>query len=146
MEVRRIFRHFDAVFDPQSARASSRRTSLAHVAVPYREERARLIWGAVLYIIKHSPVWVMPLVTARIVDIVAKPEAHSLNEPWVNAAILLAILIQNIPTDYLCVRSISQAARSTIRLRSAICRPLRAKPLLDRLFAQSAASFKPRCS
>ena len=35
----------------------------------YREERARLIWGAVLYVIKHSPVWVMPLVTARIIDI-----------------------------------------------------------------------------
>jgi ATP-binding cassette subfamily B protein len=91
----------------------------------YRGERTRLIWGAVLYIIKHSPVWVMPLVTARIVDIVAEPEAHSLNELWINAAILLAILLQNIPVNYLCVRSISHAARSMeTRLRSAICRRL----------------------
>ena len=91
----------------------------------YRGERTRLIWGAVLYVIKHSPVWVMPLVTARIIDIVAEPEKHSLNEIWVNAAILLAILLQNIPVNYLCVRSISHAARSMeTRLRSAICRRL----------------------
>ena len=91
----------------------------------YRGERTRLIWGAVLYVIKHSPVWVMPLVTARIIDIVAQPEKHSLNEIWVNAAILLAILLQNIPVNYLCVRSISHAARSMeTRLRSAICRRL----------------------
>jgi ATP-binding cassette subfamily B protein len=91
----------------------------------YRGERKRLIWGAILYVIKHSPVWVMPLVTARIVDIVAKPEDHSLNEIWFNAAILLAILLQNVPVNYLCVRCISHAARSMeTRLRSSICRRL----------------------
>jgi ATP-binding cassette, subfamily B, bacterial len=91
----------------------------------YREERARLLWGAVLYVIKHSPVWVMPLITARIVDIVASPEKHSINEIWINAAILVAILLQNIPVNYLCVRSISHAARAMeTRLRSAICRRL----------------------
>lgn len=91
----------------------------------YRGERSRLLWGAGLYVVKHSPVWVLPLITARIVDIVATPEKHALSELWWNAGILGALLLQNIPVNYFCVRSISQAARSMeTRLRSAICRRL----------------------
>lgn len=84
-----------------------------------------MIWGVVLYIVKHSPVWMMPLITARVIDIIAQPDKHQLSELWWNAGLLLLILLQNIPINYLCVRSISEAARSIeTRLRSAICRRL----------------------
>jgi ATP-binding cassette, subfamily B, bacterial len=91
----------------------------------YRGERKRLIWGAVYHCIKHSPVWVMPWITANIIDIVAKPAAHGPNELWWNAIALVILLLQNIPINYLYVRSISRACRNLeLKLRSALCRRL----------------------
>jgi ATP-binding cassette subfamily B protein len=114
----------DASHSPLEHRFSGRHP-LRTLLFLYREERVRLLVGAVFFVIKLSPVWVMPLITARVVDLVAKPEKHSLDELWWNAAILGLILLQNIPTNWVCVRSISQAARSMeTRLRSAICRRL----------------------
>ncbi|MDX2188135.1 MAG: ABC transporter ATP-binding protein [Opitutaceae bacterium] len=91
----------------------------------YRGERRRLIWGSVYHCIKHSPVWVMPWITANVIDIVAKPENHQPSELWWNAGILVLLLLQNIPINYLYVRSISKASRSLeLKLRSALCRRL----------------------
>ncbi|HEY0945826.1 MAG TPA: ABC transporter ATP-binding protein [Opitutaceae bacterium] len=91
----------------------------------YGGERRKMLWGIVYFIIKHSPVWIMPLITARVVDIVAKPDQHTLSELWWNAAILLVVLLQNVPVSFLYVSSVSRASRSIeTRLRSALCRRL----------------------
>jgi ATP-binding cassette, subfamily B, bacterial len=91
----------------------------------YRGERNRLLWGVLFFIVKHSPVWVMPLLTARIIDVVARPDDQTFTKLWWYSGVLLAIIVQNVPINYLCVRSISHAARSMeTRLRSAICRRL----------------------
>jgi len=91
----------------------------------YRSERARLLLGAVFMLIKHSPVWIMPLITARIIDVITNRDAHSTRDLWVNAAILLVVLVQNVPFNFLYVQVVSRAARSiAVKLRSSICRRL----------------------
>ncbi|AWI08148.1 ABC transporter ATP-binding protein [Ereboglobus luteus] len=91
----------------------------------YRNERFRLLLGLLFMLIKHSPIWIMPLMTARIIDVVTNRELHPLNELWVNSAILLVVLLQNIPFHYLYVQVVSRAVRSiAVRLRSSICRRL----------------------
>jgi hypothetical protein len=37
----------------------------------YRGKRRRLTCSLVFYVIKHSPVWLMPLLTANIIDCIA---------------------------------------------------------------------------
>lgn len=91
----------------------------------YRGERGRLARGVVFYVIKHSPVWLMPLLTANIIDIIAQPAQHSAAELWQNALVLALLLVQNVPFHYLYVKNVSLAARTIeTRLRSAICRRL----------------------
>jgi ATP-binding cassette subfamily B protein len=38
------------------------------------DDRAKLAWAALFQVIKHSPVWVMPLIVANVVDALARPE------------------------------------------------------------------------
>jgi ATP-binding cassette subfamily B protein len=91
----------------------------------YRGERRQLALASLWFVIKHSPVWLMPAITANIVDIVAQPARHSRGELWMNALVLAVILAQNIPLHYAYARALSRAARTTeTRLRSALCRRL----------------------
>ena len=67
----------------------------------------------------------MPLLTARIIDIIAQPEKHALSELWFNAAVLLLLLAQNFPLHFAYVRAVSRAIRALeTGLQSALCRRL----------------------
>nr|MBP7694441.1 ABC transporter ATP-binding protein [Anaerolineales bacterium] len=86
-------------------------------------ERGALLLAAALFIVKHSPVWLMPLLTANILDVLV--QRRPLGELWLNALILLGLLFQNIPLNTLYVRYLSRAVRAVeLRLRSALCRRL----------------------
>jgi ATP-binding cassette subfamily B protein len=87
--------------------------------------KKQLSLAAFFFIIKQSPVWFMPLLTANIINIVTRGGADALGKLWFNAMILAVLLVQNIPTHYIYVRSLSLAARTMeTRLRSAIVRQL----------------------
>jgi ATP-binding cassette subfamily B protein len=91
----------------------------------YRGQRRQLAIASFCFVIKHSPVWLMPAITANIVDLVAQPGRHSPGELWINALVLVVILAQNIPLHYAYARALSRAARTTeTLLRSALCRRL----------------------
>jgi len=89
----------------------------------FSSKRLRLTLAAVLFVLKSSPVWVLPLLTANIIDIVIqrRPE-HDL---WIQAAILLVLLVQNVPLHTWYVRTVSNAIREVeTSLRGALCRRL----------------------
>src|SRR5665213_841255 len=89
----------------------------------FSSKRLRLSLAALLFVLKSSPVWVLPLLTANIIDIVIqhRPE-HDL---WIQAAILLALLVQNVPLHTWYVRTVSNAIREVeTSLRGALCRRL----------------------
>jgi ATP-binding cassette subfamily B protein len=77
----------------------------------YREDWGKLALALVVYFIKHSPVWIMPLLTADIINIVASPATHSLGRLWFDGLLLLIVLVQNIPTQYIYIRLLSLAIR-----------------------------------
>ena len=91
----------------------------------YRGQRRQLATASLCFVIKHSPVWLMPAITANIIDIVAQPARHARGELWINALVLAVILAQNVPLHYAYARLLSRAARTMeTRLRSALCRRL----------------------
>jgi ATP-binding cassette, subfamily B, bacterial len=91
----------------------------------YRGDWHNLFLAVIFFIIKHSGVWAMPLVTARIVDVISHPEAGSLQDIAVFVGILLLIFIQNIPMHYLFVLRLSTATRNMeTKLRAAMARRL----------------------
>ncbi len=89
----------------------------------FEPERHHLWIAVIVHFIKHSPVWLMPLLTANIIDVVVqhRPIAHL----WWNAAVLVVLLAQNIPSHVLYMRQLSKALRFTeTRLRSDLSRQL----------------------
>ncbi len=101
----------------------SQRRPLRTVIYLAQEERKRFSLALFWYVIKHSGVWVMPLITASVIDVVANHQP--LSRLWIYATILLIIFVQNIPTHYLFVLNLSTATRNMeTRLRASVARRL----------------------
>ncbi|MFC1405451.1 MULTISPECIES: ABC transporter ATP-binding protein [Streptacidiphilus] len=88
-----------------------------------REDRGRLALGTAAFAVKHSPTWLLPVVTANVIDIVV---SHGpLTQLWLNCGLLFALLLLNFPGHLLYVRCYSRSIRRmSTGLRSAICRRL----------------------
>lgn len=90
------------------------------VAYLLREDSWRLLGAVFAYAVKHSPTWLLPLVTANIIDVVV--QHRPVAELWLNAGLLLAALSLNYPFHVLFVRCLSGSVRRMgTRLRSALC-------------------------
>lgn len=81
--------------------------------------------SAFYFILKALPVWVLPVVTANIINIVSYPDRHSMTEFWINLAVIVVVIMQNIPTHTLHISYISKAVRHVeAGLRSSLVRKL----------------------
>jgi ATP-binding cassette subfamily B protein len=77
----------------------------------YKGNYFKLFLSAVFYIVKVMPVWVLPVVTANIINIATSPADHKLNELYINLAVMLFFLAENIPMHYLHIKYYSRAIR-----------------------------------
>ena len=94
--------------------------TLAYLA---REDRARLALGTFVFLIKSSPTWLLPLITANVVDIVVTHQPIA--RLWINSGLMLALLLFNYPGHVLYVRCYSHVIRRISNtLRIALCRRL----------------------
>ncbi|MFJ5520929.1 ABC transporter ATP-binding protein [Streptomyces griseoluteus] len=86
----------------------------------FRPERGRVALATPAFLLKHAPVWLLPLVTANIVDVVVSHRPVS--ALWWNCAVLLAALLLNLPFQLLYVHWMHGAIRRTATgVRSALC-------------------------
>jgi ATP-binding cassette subfamily B protein len=75
--------------------------------------------SVLLFAIKDSPLWVLPILTARIIDVVVR--RGELSELWVYAAFAVGVLVLNYPGHVLFVRLFAGAVRQIAAdLRNAI--------------------------
>ena len=75
--------------------------------------------SVLLFAIKDSPLWVLPILTARIIDVVVRD--GELSELWIYAALAIGVLILNYPGHVLFVRLFAGAVRQIAAdLRNAI--------------------------
>ncbi|MCC8251485.1 ABC transporter ATP-binding protein [Saccharothrix luteola] len=86
----------------------------------FRPHRRRLGGALVVFVVKHSPVWLLPLVTATIVDTVV---LHlPLDGMWVATGLIMLILVVNYPLHLFYVRLLhGSVRRAGTELRSALC-------------------------
>ena len=91
----------------------------------YGPEWRALLLGELAYLCKASPVWVMPLVTANLIDLVAQRRPGGLGAVGWNAAVGAAFIVQNVASGYAFAKYTSRAIRNVEqRLRSALVRRL----------------------
>ncbi|MCR5157344.1 MAG: ABC transporter ATP-binding protein/permease [Butyrivibrio sp.] len=68
-------------------------------------------WSTVFYIVKHSPVWILPIVTANIINNVTGRKPDVLQIIFFNVGLMVLLLLLNIPMNYLHIRFRSKAVR-----------------------------------
>lgn len=84
-----------------------------------RPDRVRLAGAVVVFFAKHAPVWLLPPVTANVIDVVVEHGPPA--DLWWNCALMFTVLLLNPPLHLLYVRWAHGAVRRTGRdLRCAL--------------------------
>lgn len=91
----------------------------------YRGSYVKLTFALIFFIIKRSPEWILPIVTANIINIATNPGRYSLNHLILNTAVMLFCIVQNVPTNYIYYKAYRGTIRKVeARLRSALVRKM----------------------
>ncbi|MFJ9245818.1 ABC transporter ATP-binding protein [Streptomyces sp. NPDC101776] len=90
------------------------------LAYLFHADRRRLALAVAVFTVKHSPVWLLPLITASIIDTVVQHQPVS--RLWISTGVILFILLINYPLHVLYVRLLyGSVRRMGTDLRSALC-------------------------
>lgn len=90
------------------------------LAYLFRADRWRLAAAFAVFTVKHSPLWLLPLITASIIDTVV--QHGPIGRLWVSSGALLFILAVNLPLHLLYVRLLyGSVRRMGTDLRSSLC-------------------------
>ena len=91
----------------------------------YRGSYGYLFLSLLFYVIKHSPAWILPVVTAKVVDLAASGNRTEYGKIVVYLLFMVVMTIQNLPTSHLHVHFRSLAIRQVeAELRGALVRKL----------------------
>ena len=91
----------------------------------YRGSYGYLFLSLLFYVIKHSPAWILPVVTAKVVDLAASGNRTEYGKIVVYLLFMVVMTIQNLPTSHLHVHFRSLAIRQVeAELRGTLVRKL----------------------
>ncbi len=62
-------------------------------------------------VIKHSPVWAIPFLVAKVIDTLARPETFSAGRMALYFAAVFVLIVQNVPMQTLFISMLSRASR-----------------------------------
>ena len=79
----------------------------------FRKDWARIVYSSLIYLLQALPVWIMPLVTADVIDTVTVREAGYVRRIVIDAVIFGVMLLQNIPTTMWRLSIVNKMIRST---------------------------------
>ncbi len=77
----------------------------------YKGRYFNFLLSSFFYVIKHSPVWVLPIITANIINGVTQSRDDIARVIFINAFVMVFLLILNVPMNYLHVHYRSKAVR-----------------------------------
>ena len=91
----------------------------------YKGHYMELFLSIVFFVIKHSPVWILPIVTANIINIATNPTEDAGGRIFWNVVFMVVMIAQNILTNYFHTLFYARAIRNVEKdLRSALVRKL----------------------
>ncbi|MBQ7841701.1 MAG: ABC transporter ATP-binding protein [Lachnospiraceae bacterium] len=91
----------------------------------YRGKQWKMIKTCIFLLLQRSPVWVIPIATANIINAATYQEDKSMEKILFNVVIALMFIVQNIGTNYLATDAYSSVNREIEgTLRSAMVRKL----------------------
>lgn len=84
-----------------------------------------LVCSTVLFGIKHCAMWIIPIVTANVIDIATNPGKNSVTGLFINGGVLIFLIIQNLCTHVWYIDYVSKVLRNIgAGLRDSVVRKL----------------------
>ena len=77
----------------------------------YKGNYNKFFLAVLFFFIKHAPVWVLPIVTANIINDITSGSPETVQNIIIQAIIMVALVVLNVPMNYLYTRYKSLATR-----------------------------------
>lgn len=91
----------------------------------YKGNYNKFFFAIIFFFIKHSPVWVLPIITANIINNITSGASETYSNILIESLIMVILIGINIPTNYMYTRYKSLATRyAETGLRKALVRKL----------------------
>ncbi len=120
-----IIKTEDRFIEAYMAEKPDKISSLKLLFKLYKGHYGRLLFASVIYIIKDCPMWLLPLITADVINLVTNPPQNVLLRLGIDGIIAFVILLLNVPFHTLFVKILSKANRNVeAGLRGAMVRKL----------------------
>jgi ATP-binding cassette, subfamily B, bacterial len=78
----------------------------------YKGNYVRIFYSAVFFMIKHIPAWVMPITIANVINAATGDSGNGIRTIYLNAIVMIFLVLQNILTNYYHTKLHSYAIRS----------------------------------
>lgn len=99
--------------------------SLKTLILLYKGHYMELFWSIVFFVCKHSPVWVLPIVSSNIINAATSPDENTTGTIVLNVLFMTIMIMQNILTNYIHTWLYAKTIRNVEKdLRSALVRKL----------------------
>lgn len=91
----------------------------------YKGQYFKLFLSVLMFAIKHTPVWALPIVTANIINAATVPNANAATVIIINVTVMIVLVLQNLLTNYLHTYFYAKVVRNVeCGLRSSMIRKL----------------------
>lgn len=91
----------------------------------YKGQYFRLFMAVLLFAVKHTPVWVLPITTANIINAATGHDENALRTITINTIVMAVLILQNVITNYFHTYFYAKAIRNVeCGLRSSMVRKL----------------------
>ena len=91
----------------------------------YKGQYFRLFISVMLFAVKHTPVWVLPIATANIINAATGFDENAMQTIIINTVIMAVLIVQNVLSNYFHTYCYSKVIRNVERrLRSSMVRKL----------------------
>lgn len=91
----------------------------------YHGHYVSLFFSVIFFFIKHSPVWILPLVTSNIINIATNPDENVIRDITINVVFMSVMIMQNVFSNYIHVYLYSKTIRNMeCNLRGSLVRKL----------------------
>jgi len=91
----------------------------------YKGQYFKLFLSVLMFAIKHTPVWALPVVTANIINAATVPNENAPKTIIINVLIMIVLVLQNLLTNYLHTYFYAKVIRNVeCGLRSSMIRKL----------------------
>ena len=77
----------------------------------YKGNYHKFFLAVIFFFIKHAPVWVLPIVTANIINDITSGSPETYQNIMIQAVIMVFLVILNVPMNYMYTRYKSLATR-----------------------------------